>query len=46
MLIYKSAGRDAMLALILVCATASTAVGQWLSLPLPGTREPLTENRI
>jgi hypothetical protein len=26
-----------MLALILLCATAGTAVGQWLSLPLPGT---------
>ena len=37
MLIYNTARRGAMLALILVCATAGPAVGQWLSLPLPGT---------
>ena len=36
MLVYRTARRGGMLALILVCM-AGTAVGQWLSLPLPGT---------
>ena len=32
-----TACRAAMLALVLLCATAGSAVGQWLSVPVPGT---------
>lgn len=38
MAIYPTtAWRDALLAIVLVCATGGTAAAQWLSLPIPGT---------